>query len=364
MVILVILSILSIFLNGEDIEYSFHLNRKSPYRYEPITLDVNISQLDHSRVMFFKFTPKESSDYEYHQIDFKEDDEYHNLKQRYRYIIYPLKRGRVDIRFNMIKTVTTDESVAYAISGDRDNIKSLVKTDIKIDLEPLLLDVKPLPEDTSLVGDFRLKYNIDKNSTKAYEPIYLHIEIVGDGYLKPFNIIPQNREEYLLFTQKPKLKKGSISWDYAISSKRDFTIPKVNIKAFNPKSKESYYLTIPPTHIRVKPIDKETLLDKKDSPKSAKDEIDLSKIGWILSYIAIFIAGFLTPRDILKRRFTKRDKTIRDEIRDINSKKELLKYLLSKDRDRYEDIISTLESAIYRDNKIVLKEIKEMIYDR
>ncbi len=362
MVVLIILSILSIFLNGEDIEYSFHLNNKRPYRYEPITLDVNITQLDHSRVMFFKFNPKKSSDYEYHQIDFKEDDEYHNLKQRYRYIIYPLKSGIVNIEFNMIKSITTDESVAYAISGDRDNIKSLVKRDIKVDLEPTILNVKPIPKDTFLVGDFRLKYSIDKNSTKAYEPIYLHIELTGDGYLRAFNIIPKNRKEYLLFTQKPKVKKGNISWDYAISSKKDFTIPKVNIKAFNPKSKKIYYLTTPPIHIRVKPIDRETILDKKDSPKSIKDNIDLSKIGWIFSYIAIFIAGFLTPRDILKRRFTKRRITIKDEIRDINSKKELLKYLLN--RDGYEDVIYILESSIYRDKNITLKEIKEMIYDR
>lgn len=363
MVVFIILSIFTIFLNGEDIEYSFHLNKKSPYRYEPITLDVNLTQLDHSRVMFFKFTPKKSSDYQYHQIDLKENDEYHNLKQRYRYIIYPLKSGKVNINFDMIKTVTTDESVAYAISGDRDNIKALVKTDIKIDLKPILLSVKPIPTNSFLVGDFRLKYNIDKNTTKAYEPIYLHIELIGEGYLKPFNIIAKNRKEYLLFTQKPKIKKGSIIWDYAISSKKNFTTPKVNLKAFNPKSEKSYYLTIPPIHIKVKPLDKKTILDKEDNPKSAK-EIDLSKIGWLLSYIAIFIAGFLTPRDILKRRFIKREKTIRDEIRDIKSKKELLKYLLSKDRDRYKDIISTLEGVIYRDKSITLKEIKEMIIDR
>ncbi len=92
--------------------------------------------------MFFKFSPKKSRDYSFKLLSFIENEEYHNLKHQYRYIIYPLKSGRVDLEFNFIKSITTDEKVAYAISGDRDNVKALSKQDIEVELNLIELNVK------------------------------------------------------------------------------------------------------------------------------------------------------------------------------------------------------------------------------
>ncbi len=78
--------------------------------------------------MFFKFSPKKSRDYSFKLLSFIENEEYHNLKHQYRYIIYPIKSGKVNLEFNFIKSITTDEKVAYAISGDRDNVKAGLKT--------------------------------------------------------------------------------------------------------------------------------------------------------------------------------------------------------------------------------------------
>jgi len=353
---LILITILSILTQAKDIDYNFSIDNQTIYQKEPIILDVNITQLNHSEVMLFKFSPQKSDSYKFTQIYFKEDDKYHSLKHEYKYRIYPLKDGNISISFDMIKSVTTDNSVAYAISGDRDNIKSLVKTDTKEDIVPLILNVKPTPKGTDLVGDFKLSYTIDKTTTKSYEPIYLHIELKGKGYLEPFEIIYKDKK-YHIFSQKPKVTQNSIVWDYAISAKESFILPKVTLNCFNPKTKQSYKLTIPTKNIEVKNIDSSSLVDKENTPPPFRG-IDWSWVGWLFSYIIVFLSGFFMPRDIFQKRFKRADKSFDDKIASIKTHKELLKFLLSYNSSKYSKAIKLLERAIYNKESISLDKIK------
>jgi hypothetical protein len=348
-------------LNANDINYSFHISNKTPYLKEATILEVNLSQLDHSKVMFFNFSPKKSDKYKFKQIDFKEDEKYHNLNQSYKYIIYPLRENNISIEFDMIKSITTDENVAYAISGDRDNIKSLEKEDIKVNIPPLFINVKKLPNNADLVGDFKLKYNIDKTKTKAYKPIYINIEIKGEGYIEPLDLIPKSKN-YYLFREKPKISKNKITFDYALSSKKSFKIPKVVIKAFNPKNKKSYNLTIPSTKIEVQKIDINTIIDKEDSPKSInKQENNYQWIGWLFSYIIVFLSGFFMPRDIFKKWIKKGKNSFKKEVLLTKNKKDLLKVLLRENPKKFHKIIKLLEEDIYGSKRVNLKNIKKEI---
>jgi len=346
-------------IEAKDISYSFSVDNQTPYKNEAIILDVNITQLDHSKVMFFKFSPKKSSDYSFTQIDFKEDEKYHSLKYQYKYRIYPLRDNNISIQFDMVKSVTTDASVAYAISGDRDNIKGLVKQNTKIDLSPLVIKVKSVPNGTSLVGDFKLHYTIDKTITKSYEPIYLHIELKGSGYLHSFEILPKSKK-YHIFTQKPKIISNSIVWDYAISSKGDFVLPKVVLNGFNPKTKHSYKLIIPTKHIKVEGVDSSSLVDKEDNPPSTHD-IDWSWVGWFFSYIIVFLSGFFMPRDIFNLWNKKKHISFDDKVASVKSHKELLKLLLSYNSSEYTGVIKILEQVVYNGNDISLSRIKKML---
>ena len=362
---------------SNDISYNFHINNKTPYKNEALFLDVNISQEDHSMVMFFKFNLKKSKDYSFSQVKFKENDEYHELKDHtkyhalkhhYRYLIYPKKVGEIKLEFEMMKSLTNDEKVAYAISGDRDNIKGLVKKDIAVALEPLQLSVKPLPKGTDLVGNFTLDYELDKTSTDAYDPVHLKVLLKGKGDLPKLSLLPKS-EAYHLFTQEPKVKlfhhangtTASAEWDYAISAKESFVLPKVTLKAFNPMSKKSYELVVPSQTIEVKPVALESLVDSEDSPPKAK-ETDWLWLGWLFSYVAVFVAGFLVPRDIIKRRWSKkRLVVVKDEVAEAKTHKELLKVLLARNDVNDREAILLLESVVYHKKKVSLAKIKAMI---
>lgn len=365
--------ILSSIIYANDISYSFSLSNKTPYRDEGIILDANITQVDHSKVMFFKFSPKKSPNYTFHQIKFKEEDRYHSLRHHYQYLIYPKKEGNITIALELIKSLTDDDKVAYAISGDRDNVKGLVKKDIVVKINPLILHVKKAPLGTDLIGDFTLSYKLDKKLTHAYEPIHLQIELKGQGLIPQIEMLPKN-SAYHLFSQKPKQKsfydingaRSHVVWDYAISAKENFVLPKVVLKAFNPLSKKSYELTLPKQKIEVKAVDASLLVDSEDTPLAAK-KMDWSWLGWLFSYVAVFIAGVLMPKDLFKKEVLniKNDKELLDEkIAKTKNHKELLQLLIAQNDLRYKEAIKALESVLYHKNSITLNEIKRSIDDR
>ena len=365
--------LLSIYIYANDISYSFHLSNKKPYRNEAIILDANITQTDHSKVMLFKFTPKTNQDYAFHQIKFKEEDKYHSLQHHYQYLIYPKKEGNVTIELELIKSLTDDDKVAYAISGDRDNVKGLVKKDIMVKLKPLILDVQAPTLGTDLVGVFQLSYSLNTKVTQAYEPIHLKVELKGKGVIPKREMIDEDKG-YHLFKQKPKKQTvyssdgvtSSVEWDYAISAKKDFVLPKVVLKAFNPLTEKSYKLTLPQQTIEVKQVKTSSLVDSKDHPPTSKD-IDWSWLGWLFSYLAVFVAGVLMPKDLFKRKVVhpkSKEELLANAISSAKTHKKLLQILLAQNSLKYKEAIKSLESVVYNRKRITLDKIKREIDDK
>lgn len=355
-------------LSAEDIAYRFHLSQDEVYLNEAVVLEVNLSQENHDNVMHFNFTLKKSEAYSFHQINFKESDDYHNLKQQYRFLIYPKKIGECAIEFNMIKSLTNDDKVAYAISGDRDNVKNLVKKDIKIELKPLLLNVKSLPPGTDLVGDFTLDYKLDKTSTKAYAPVHLNLRLKGWGEVPDDLVFVKESEKYHLFSQEPQVQHihsetgthSRIEWSYAISAKESFVLPKVVLKAFNPDTHKQYDLVLPQQEISIHQVTVENLVDKEDTPLPTKG-FDWSWLGWVFSYVMVFLAGVLMPRDFFKSKKVFKEKTFEEKVTAVQTHKELLKLLLSTDTVQYKEAILSLERVMYNKEKISLSKIKNMV---
>ena len=357
---------------ANDVEYSFHVSNKNPYEKEAIFLEVNLTQVEHEKVMLFNFSLQESADYDFHQVGFKEREKYHDLRQEYSYLIYPKKSGEVSLKFNMIKSLTDDDKVAYSISGDRDNVKSLQKEDIVVDLKPLHLEVKRIPSDVTLVGDFSLTHTLDKEETDAYDPVNLQVVLTGRGYLSSFELLKEH-EAYRLFTQNPKAKtfhtqggtSTSLVWDYAISAKESFTLPTVSLKAFNPDTEKVYELGFSSTAVKVNKVDVDSLLDKVDYPARAKG-IDWDFWSWFFSYVVVFVAGVLMPRGLFKRKEVL-DKSAEDvlsyKIKEAKTHKALLQVLLLENNVKYSMPIKTLEEVVYNKAKKSLSQIKEMLQE-
>ena len=355
------------FLCAEDFTFTRHADNASPYVKEGVLLSIDLNQTNPDIVLLFNFDLEQSSDYTFQRIDSKESDSYHNAKVHYLYLLYPLKAGKIDVNFKLIKRVTNDESVAYSFSGDRDNVKGLVTQNTDIALPPLKLHVKPLPQGTQLVGDFTLAYDLKKKEAQAYEPIPFRVTLKGKGYPPLFeNILPPDTP-FTLFKEKPVIhtthsRQGTLStiiYPMALSNDTDFILPAVTLKAFNPEQEKAYTLEIPQTPIHIKRSDVNTLVDSVDTPPPLHP--DWGWLSTLFGYLMAFGAGFAAAWLVKWKK--KHPKAVvhplADKIDACQEKKALLQLLLAQGDPRFLTLIDKLESDLYGKKGHTLTSLKK-----
>jgi len=360
-----------IVLHAEDFSYSIHTNNTQPYVKEAVILTFDVKQTNHDIVLLFDFDLKKSSAYSFQRIGIKEIDVHHAVQIHYTYLVYPLESGKINIDFTLTQKATTDDSVAYSFSGDRDNIKGLVTKDTKIVLAPQILVVKPLPKDTELVGDFSLDYRINKHKVKTYESIPFQVSIQGDGYPPMMHSLIPKDVNFTVFTEQPHIKSiadkqgshSTVTYPMALSHNKHFELPQITLKAFNPKTEKSYTLSVPAQSFEISTVDKGTLIDKVDSPTMFT--VDWSWLKTLLVYLVVFVAGYFTA---LSLKWQKKSKQIImhpliEKVQNTQNKKELLQLLMAHDSHRFSTVIEKLETSLYEDGKINLTKAKQEAQD-
>ncbi len=361
----VLLSFLT--LQAEDFSYTFNVDQPTPYVKEPIILTLDLNQTNHNVVMLFSFDIQPSKAYTFQRLDIRKTENYHDAKLHYVYLIYPLKSGDLNITFDLVKKITTDELLAYSFSGDRDNVKKLVTKDTQIDLPPLQLRVKPLPEGTVLVGDFALTYEIKKHQAKAYEPLPFQVSIKGKGYPSLVETLLPKEGNFTRFTEKPIVKSiatregthSTVTYPMALSHSQSFTLPPVVLKAFDPKNEKSYTLDIPSQQFDIEQVDTRHLVDTVDAPEVAKE--DWSWVSTLLGYTLAFFAGYMTS---LSWRWTQKKRErehhpLVQKIRNCKDEKALLQVLIAADNSDFASSIEKLEDSLYGNGKINFNKVKQ-----
>jgi len=366
--LLILMSLLG--LKAEDFTYHFNLSNASPYVKEAVILTLDINQINKEKILFFHLNPQKSPDYELYRFNVKKKGGYHAAKVLYEYLIYPLHSGEIKLRFNLIQKATTDENLAYSFSGDRDNVKGLSTVDTEIELTPQSLEVKPLPKDTLLVGDFSLEYSLKRHKAKTFEPLPMQVILKGIGYPPLLeNIYPPElnvtrfKEPAIIQTiHGSHGSSNTVTYPLAFSHDQNFTLPAQTFKAFNPKTKKVYTLRIDAQTFEISKVDVNTLVDKIDSPKPFST--DWSWLINILGYLVVFASGYLTATSL---RWNKRSSykahthPHKEMIASAKDEKALLQVLISLDAKQYTSTIEMLEDSLYGHDKIDLKALKKKL---
>ncbi len=354
-------------LLAEDFAYTAKASTETPYVKEPVLLTVDINQTNHDIVLLIDFDLKKSAAYSFQRLDAKETDSHHDAKVRYTYLLYPLKSGDISVSFHLVKKVTNDESVAYSYSGDRDNVKGLVTVDTKVTLPSLHLQVKALPKGTAIVGDFKMTTKLQRHKAKAFEPVPMQVEIKGKGYIPLLTDIFPDDANITLFKEKPIVHKvqtgegtqSTVIYPLAFSHDKSFTIPTIEIEAFNPKTQRSYTLRAPEQHIDVVKEDESLLLDKVDSPKTFST--DLSWLATLFSYLLVFTAGYLSALTLKWRKKAKStgQSLLQEKISACKDERALLQLLMATESKKFTPVIERLEKGLYKNAKINLNKLKQ-----
>ena len=361
-------------LNAEDFDAHLETTTLSPYLKEGVVFTLELTQTNPDVVLLFHFTPQKSDDYAFERLGIEENEAKNHLHILYTYLLYPLKTGEINITFELIKKITTQERIDYSISGDRDNIKKLVTLDTPISLAPLRLSVKPLPTGTRVVGDFTLSSLVPKHRAKAYEPLPLQVQIKGKGYPPILETLLPKEGNFTRFIEKPLIQsdatregtQSTITYPMALSHSHSFTLESLIIHAFNPQTQKSYTLTLPSQHFEIETPTPKSLLDTTNSPPKLKETIEWSSWGqWILSLL-LFGAGYLTALTLKwrKKKQTQTAHPLVEKIRHTQDAKALLQLLMATHHQDFSPMIEKLESSLYGKGKISLEKVKKEAIER
>jgi hypothetical protein len=363
---ILLILLLQLTINASTLcDYNFKVSNYKPFVKEAVEITFYVAQKDKSGVMFYDLLPIKNKDFELYLLGNSEDKRsYHDTRATYKYLLFPLKSGKLKLEFKLKVALASDEGVEKFYTGNRDVINPMAAKRVTINIKPLIFDVLPIKE-VDLVGDFKLKRSIDKLKLDPYEQLNLSFTLLGHGYEPKLDDILPKIDGVEIFLEKNAenssfLKNGKIKYNYALLGDQDFKIPKVELKCFSPTKKSYYTLKTKSQIIKVIPAQTKELVDKKDSyPTSA---FNWSSLLPFINGLLLFISGFVVAKlDLL--RFLKRDKELpKDQkFHNAKNKKSLLKILISSNNIKYKSIIQELESCIYENKKCNLKEIKEKL---
>lgn len=230
----------------------------------------------------------------------------------------------------------------------------------------LIIGVKPIPNRLSLVGDFTITAEIDKNSIKANEAVNVNIRVQGEGNLEDIKSFKPNLlDDVNVFDEKIQIKDGVLMQKMAFVSQNDFTIPSFELKFYNPKTKKTQTVATKSFKIKVinsKPKQESLKIKreksvKKDLPQSSADIIISTISGLFIFLMGIVVGIFLSFIRVVKKNKKRQAFNLKDE------KVLFMKLLPYKDDSDVQDVLNLLESNIYSKSKNVIdkKLLKELI---
>ena len=217
----------------------------------------------------------------------------------------------------------------------------------------LEINVKKLPNGVKLVGDFKITSSVDKTSINQNEAVNLTIKVEGDGNLEDIKTLKPMIDGVSIFDEKVDVKDKNLTQKIAFVSDRDFIIPPISLRYFNPITKEIKTIQTKEKHIDVKgsniQVDKPLNIKRQENIEN-KDVTSTSNSLNTSYSIVIFIFGVLIGVLIMfikpKISFAKKDTL------DVKDEKKLLIKLLPHESDKdVKGIMDILEGNIYSDKK-------------
>jgi hypothetical protein len=270
------------------------------------------------------------------------------------YLITPQRAGTIEIEPARMDIGILKTKERNTLRFDRVKWKSIFSNALK-------LTVKPLPDDTQLFGDYSLETKIDKNSTKANEPVHLTVTVKGSGNVEEIPDFEIKTEHAVVYSDKPVIKtgfekgvsKGTFTQKFAFVSDRNFTIPALSLTYFDSQSKTVKTIKTEPIAITVQnaTANKAASHLEKGQEVSSQTYQPLDKTLWIISIIAAFVAGILLTLLFKRSKITvsKEHRNIEEQIKKAKNDKTLLQILLpyASENKKIAQIVSQLEENLY-----------------
>lgn len=256
------------------------------------------------------------------------------------FLMFALKKGIQKIEPLGINAQIMDNNSYSVFSSTRNK---------KIYSNELEFDIKSLPDNINLIGNFDISASIDKQIVKKGEAVSFKLNINGKGNIDDLPDIKLPIDDVTIYENKPLVKtqvsnnEYSGEWEkvYSIIANKSFTIPSVKIDYFDKNLSKTISKQTDIFNIEVldEEIKKEVVLEKAEdivlpieTPKetikvvektSTLDRIIFFFLGVVFSLLIISLYYYVITSKSKKQE----DKPLVKKVKESNTKDELLKIL-------------------------------------
>ena len=293
--------------------------------------------------------------------------------QELEFLLFPQKSGKLKI-----SSLRVDVQMMDSSSNNFGFFAASPKL-LKVYSNELEFDIKKLPDNTTLIGDFDIKASVDRKKIKQGESISYKIDIDGRGNFDDIQNIKLDIPNVTIYDNKPEIKtkyskkgyEGTYSKVYSIIPVKSFVIPSINFKYFDKKTKKIIEKSTEAFKIDViNQVSKKVILEKPKEVVSHKKEIIVEKQSSLKEkivyfffgiFVTLLIIGLISYVRLQRLKKKKDDIPLIKLVKKTKNKKSLMKVLIP-----YLKIDSNLDELIYQcedetDLKVLKKKIIELL---
>lgn len=343
---------------SELFDLTIKSNKKELFVGEDLILTLIFKYKKHSQIVDLNFEKPVFDDFWYKQLnDTKQYDEGEYSVQELKFLLFPLKEGTL--------TITPLNIQAQIIDARRNSFSlfSNATSVVKVYSNELEFNVKKLPSNVNLIGDFDIKATADKTRIKNGEAVSYKLEIKGSGNIDDIEDIKLNIKNATIYENKPIRKssfienkyRGTYTKVFSIIPNDSLVIPKITLEYYDKnlnqvvsKQTKSFKIellkeTVSQNIVKLEKSNDE--IERKEVVKvveksSIKDNILYFSLGMILS--ALTLGLYLYVINSKKEKKFNETPLIK-KVKASKTKEELLKVLVA-----YIKIDSQLDVLIFK----------------
>lgn len=344
----------------DSVRLEMTVDKKEAYVGEPITLELTFKSLPNASYHKVELSEPELKKFWAKKVQgLKQGRDGEFTTQTYTYVLFPQEEGTFTLQPPFVRLGTRVRGGVFSDPffgnmGGRMSWKKLFANE-------LTLNIKPLPNNLEVYGDFRITAGVDKQEVKANKPINLTIDIMGQGNIEDIQKFELDIPNAVVYSDELKVSnsgitKGVVTQKLAIVADRDFTIPSMSFSFFDAKTKKSKTIKTEPIKIKVIGSTIEAItsnsIEQKVVAKAVQPAVSEEKmvivesepIDKVLWYIFGLLSGMLLTASawFIRKKLKGREKKEIPFIKKIKKAK--------TDKELFELLLP------YRDDDVVIKE--------
>ncbi len=352
---------------GADFVLALTPSKKELYVGEPFILSLELKQKEGAEALDSKFiAPEFKGFWKKGESEAKRTKENGFIVTRMAYKLAPQREGNLTIEPATLKIATRIGSNNWGTLIPRVKWRAYYSNTLN-------LQVKALPNNAKIIGDFTISAKAEKLVVNPNEPVNVNISVLGEGNLEDIESFKPYVQDVNVFDEKIVVDGNKLSQKLVFVGDKDFTIPSFELVYFNTKTGKVQKIKTEPIAIKVNgsatPKDNSVQITRDDSKQSAspeKVEVVKTKVEVKDNYILIgvaFVLGVLVGASFMLLSRREKSKTAKK----LNLKDEkllLIKLLPFKDIDaEVQEVVDILEHNIYSKEKKALDKrvLKELI---